>query len=320
MHILLEKLRSNIKEKLPLTILLFALFAGASVLASPPVPKSASSAAVSPQAGVGPVASGDYKARIAYVSEEVSPAKGIQTKIVLGDVLPRMVALGIIDLGKIEALYKNRGGIPPEEMKLLTSTSTTPLVVNADNATWLVNLLWPLGLANHLEVNNQSPIAGKDVGNYASTGGWSLGRAASGGGYFNKYPLVPLTPTQEKRVQQIAQSTYRPCCDNSSFFQDCNHGSAAMGMIELGVSEGLSDEDIYQTLLAFNSFWFPHNYVETALYFNITKNMDWKGIDPQLVLSKQYSSLSNWTKNVDGPVQKIPGLIPQTGGGGSCGA
>ena len=320
MHILLEKLKSKMKEKLPLMILLLALFVGASVLAFLPVPKSASSAAVRPQAGVGVIASGDYKARIAYVSEEVNPTEGIQTKIILGDVVPRMVALGIINLGKIEALYKNQGGVPPEEMKLLTSTSTTPLVVNADNATWLVNLLWPLGLANHLDVNNQSPIAGKNVGNYASTGGWSLGTAATGGGYFNKYPIVPLTPAQEKRVQQIAQSTYRPCCDNSSFFQDCNHGSAAMGMIELGVSEGLSDGDIYQTLLAFNSFWFPHNYVEIALYFNVVKNTDWKDVSPQVALSKQYSSLSSWMKNIDGPVQKIPSLIPQTAGGGSCGA
>lgn len=320
MHLLSEKLKSRIKEKLPFAILLVVLLAVASLLALLPVPQPASSAVVSPQAGVGVIASGDYKARIAYVSEEVNPSEGIQTKIVLGDAVPRMVALGIIDVAKIEALYNNRGGVPPEEMKLLTSTSSTALIVNADNATWLVNLLWPLGLANHLEVNNQSPIAGKDVGNYASTGGWSLGTAATGGGYFNKYPLIPLTPAQEKRVQQIAESTYRPCCDNSSFFQDCNHGSAAMGIIELGVSEGLSDADIDQTLLAFNSFWFPHNYVEIALYFNVVKNTDWKDVDPQVALSKQYSSLSSWMKNIDGPVQKIPGLIPQAGGGGSCGA
>ncbi len=318
MRILSPEAQKEIKSQLALLAILIALLIVLSFLASLSHAKSTAPILSTLQVGTGEIVSGDYKSRIAYVSGEVNPAKGIQTKIILGDAVPKMVALGIIDIAKVKALYKN-GGIPPEEMRMLTEPTNTPLTISPDNVPWIVDILWPLGLSNKMEVNNQSPVAGKNVNNYASTGGWSLGKADTGGAYFNNYALVPLTPAQEQRVLQIAQNTYRPCCDNPSFFQDCNHGSAAMAIIELDVSQNLSDGDIYQTLLAFNSFWFPQNYTETALYFNIVKGVDWKDVDPKVILGKDYSSLSGWIKNVDTPVQKIHGLIPQTQSGASCG-
>jgi hypothetical protein len=254
------------------------------------------------------------------ISAEVLPTSGYATKLVFGNIGPELVADGVIDLDKVEALYSARGGVPPAMMQILTTSSTEPVVVTQGNAGQLVTILWAIGLSNRMEVNLQSPVVGKHLNNFASTGGWQLGKAESGGEYFNKYPLIPLTLVQQKRVQQIAQSTYRPCCDNSTFFQDCNHGSAAMAIIELGVSEGLTDSEIYETLLAFNSYWFPQNYIETALYFKIEKGTDWKDADPRLVLSKEYSSVSGWLTNVDSVVSKVPGLLPQAAGGGSCGA
>jgi hypothetical protein len=252
------------------------------------------------------------------VSAEVLPSNGIQTRLVLGNIVPTMVSDGIIDMNKMQTLYKNRGGIPTESMQLLIASSSEPLTVTAENAPQLVNILWAIGLSNKMEVNLQSPIVGKNLNHYASTGGWQLGRADTGGEYFNKFPLIPLTLDQQKHVQQIAQNTYRPCCDNSTFYQDCNHGSAAMAIIELGVSEGLSDTEIYKTLLAFNSYWFPQNYIETALYFKIVKGIDWKDVDPKLALSKEYSSVSGWLGNVDSVVSTVPGLLPQAAGGGRC--
>ena len=266
----------------------------------------------------GRIAEADYMQRIQAVSEQVQPKEGHRTKIVLGDLVPRMVSYGIIDMSKMEELYKRRGGIPAEQKEMLTQPSNIPLVVNANNATWLVNILWPLGLANKMEINKQSPVAGKDVNNFASTGGWQLGKEENGGAYFNRYDLIPLTPEQENRVWRLATSTYRPCCDNSTFFQDCNHGSAALAILALGVSQGLSDDEIYRTLLAFNSYWFAQNYLETALYFNVVKETDWNDVDPRLALSKNYSSLSRWIRNVHAHVSKVPGLLPKTENDADC--
>ena len=303
-----EELKRNFIGFLSLAALLYTILSLASL-----VPAHPSSAIVKA------ALTGAYATTTEQVSGQVLPKGGFRTKIVLGDIVPTMVSDGIIDIAKVEALYKNSGGIPPEEMKLLTQPSVEPLVINADNAPWLIDILWPIGLANKMSINEQSPVAGKNVNNFASTGGWSLGKADSGGVYFNAYPLISLTPAQEQHVKEIAGSIYRPCCNNSTFFQDCNHGSAALALVELGVAQGLSDAEIYKTLLDFNSFWFQQNYLETALYFKVVKNTDWNAVDPKVALSQDYSSISGWEKNVDAVVSKIPGLIPQTQSGGSCG-
>ncbi len=253
------------------------------------------------------------------VQQEVLPTSGFQTPIVLGKVIPEMVANGIIDVQKLQDLYKERGGIPQEEMDLLTKQSDKPLVITSKNQFWLVTFLWPLGLANKMIINNQSPLAGKDLFNFASTGGWNLGQAKNGGSYFNQYSIIPLTTEQEEHIRTLAENIYRPCCNNSTFFQDCNHGSAALALIELGVAQGLSDQEIYKTVLHFNSFWFPQNYTEMGLYFKAVKHTDWNDVDPELALSKDYSSISGWSQNVDAPIRQIPGLLPAQNGGGSCG-
>jgi len=268
----------------------------------------------------GRVANGDYAQRQGAVAEQVRPKEGYQTRLVLGDIVLRMVADGVIDLAKMEALYKDRGGIPPELKQLLAEPSAAPLVVTAENADWLVNILWPVGLSNKMAINRKSPIGGKDLGNYASTGGWQLGKAKNGARYFNRHRLIPLTLEQERRVWRIATSTYRPCCDNSTFFQDCNHGSAALAVIQLGVAQGLSDDQIYRTLLAFNSFWFGPSYLETALYLNVVEGKNWSDLDPRLLLSRRYSTASGWHRNVHLPASKVPGLVPKADDDASCGA
>ena len=268
----------------------------------------------------GRVANGDYGQRRDAIGEQLRPKEGFQTKLVFGDVVPRMVSHGIIDMTKMEALYKERGGIPPELKQVLTQPTTTPLVFTGENANWLVNILWPIGLSNKMAINKRSPIVGKDIGNLASTAGWQLGKAKNGASYFNRYELIPLTREQQQRVWRIATSTYRPCCDNSTFFQDCNHGSAALAVIQLGVSQRLSDGEIYRTLLAFNSFWFGPSYLETALYFNVVKEKNWSDLDPRVLLSRRYSTASGWHRNVHLHASKVPGLLPKAEDDESCGA
>src|SRR3546814_19376416 len=87
---------------------------------------------------------------------------------------------------------------------------------------------------------------GDSLYNFASTGGWTLGKEQNGGAYFNKFRIVELTPEQVALVTQVAKSTYRPCCNNSTFFQDCNHGSALLGLLHLGASQGLTENELYQ--------------------------------------------------------------------------
>ncbi|MBI5147689.1 MAG: hypothetical protein HZA37_00855 [Parcubacteria group bacterium] len=252
------------------------------------------------------------------IAAEVLPAEGFRTRVVLGDALPKLVAAGVIDLEKFRRLYEERGGLSENQLKILTEPSREPLVIRADNAGFLVNVLWAVGLSNKTEFNKVSPLNGDDLFRFASTGGWRLGKEDNGGSYFNRVKAIELTPAQEAKVLEMAKNIYRPCCNNSTFFQDCNHGSAMLGLLELGVSQGISEEELYRAALAFNSFWFPSNYVSTAAYFKVAKETDWSDVDPRAILGIDYSSASGWNKNIGAEVEKL-GLVPKRNGGG-CGA
>lgn len=253
------------------------------------------------------------------IAAKVVPAGGFKTKIVLGNSLARLVEYGVIDLEKIDNIYESRGGLNEWEKNLLTVGSSEPLTLNASNSGFLLNALWGLGLANKTDFNKTSPINGDDLYYFASTGGWILGKAENGGEYFNKFAIIPLTPEQEEIALEVAQNTYRPCCGNSTFFQDCNHGSALLGVIELGAARGLLEEELYKTALMFNSFWFPDTYIKTALYFKIFEDTEWENIDAKKTMSFNYSSASGWYNNIEKKIAAIPGLIPESGEGGKCG-
>ena len=248
-----------------------------------------------------------------HAMAQVVPVRGYQSRVVLGDSMVKLAREGVIDAKKLEALYAQRGGLPEELKGILTMSSRAPMLLTGKNAALYVNILWALGLANHMETNSTSPLNGPTRFNYASTGGWTLGREANGGAYFNKFPIVALTPQQEALVTRVAQHSFRPCCDNSTFFQDCNHGSALLGLLALGASQGLNEEELFREALAFNSFWFPHQYAHTALYFKAVKGVEWRDVDPRLVMSADFSSASGWQKNVARELQARD-LLPQQGG------
>ncbi len=252
------------------------------------------------------------------VSSKVLPAAGFQSKITLGDSIAKLATEGVIDKDKFDAIYKAQGGLPAELKDVLTAPSQKPILLTAANANYYINLLWPLGLSNKMVANDKSPVAGKDVNNFASTGGWTLGKEANGGAYFNKFSIVPLTSEQEALVVRVAEGTYRPCCNNSTFFQDCNHGSALLGLIELGASQGLTEDELYREALAFNSFWFPDTYIQTALYFKAVKNTDWENVDPRVIMGKDYSSVTGWSGTVAKKVAELK-LVPTQQGGAGCG-
>lgn len=265
--------------------------------------------------------SGDFALYDSVVAQ-VLPKEGFQSKIKLGESIPRLVENGVIDADKFLAIYEGSGGLPPEFADVLEKSSDKPILLTAENAPYYVNLLWPLGLSNYMEGNRESPVNdnnGADLFNFASTGGWNIGKEENGGAYFNKFQIVPLTKEQEALVLKLAKNSYRPCCNNSTFFQDCNHGSALLGLLALGASQGLSEEELWKEALAFNSFWFPDTYIVNALYFKVVKNTDWKDVDASVVMGKDYSSGSG-SYATQSEVAQIPNLIPQQGGGGAnCG-
>jgi len=266
-----------------------------------------------------PVPPGSYPLFDEAVSR-VLPETGFQSRIALNDSIVRLVNHGVIDRGKFFALYGTSGPLPGEFAQVLSEPSPREIRLTAYNANYYVNLLWPVGLATHMAANADSPLNGDSLYNFASTGGWTLGREDNGGAYFDKFPIVDLTDEQAARVVAIAKSAYRPCCNNSTFFQDCNHGSALLGVLQLGAAQGLNDDELYREALAFNSFWFPDYYVRTALFFKVVEKTEWADVDPRIALGLEYSAGGPWQENVAARLETMPGLIPpEPGGGASCG-
>jgi len=259
--------------------------------------------------------------KTAGIVRRVLPPEGYKTKIIFGDSILKMEEAGIIDKTKFEKLYADRGGLPPELKLLLEKPSYDPITINEQNSQYLINLLWPLGIANKNVILSTSEAARpENVNNLASTGGWGLGKSANGGDYYNSSEILKLSPAQEALVQKVAANIYRPCCGNSTAFPDCNHGAAMLGMLQLGAMLGLDEKELYEEALKFNSFWFPDQYSKMALMFQYTKNLDWKDVDPKTALGKDYSSGSGFNANVLQPLASIPGLLKEKSGGSGCSA
>jgi len=247
----------------------------------------------------------------AKATSEVLPAEGFSSKISLKNSVLELIENGVIDKGKFEELYTDQEQYTTELEDLLNQPSEKPILLTKENYDYYLNLLWALGLANYMSTNEKSPIQGSSLFRFSSTGGWILGKAKNGGEYFNKFKIVELTADQEELVTRIASNTYRPCCNNSTFFQDCNHGSALLGVLQLGASQGLSEDELYKEALAFNSFWFPDTYIQINLYLKLNKGIKWEDANPKEVLGFNMSSASGWGKNIVSEITKIPGLVPR---------
>jgi hypothetical protein len=247
------------------------------------------------------------------LKQQVIPQKGLTLGIVWNDIGKQLLDSGVIDKEKYTKLFVDdiQTGT---DMKYLTHSSGDHMIIADRNSRFMVNTLWALGLVNKSTILNAGSMQTRSKGNpmnFASTGGWNLGSRPTSELYASQ-ELVLLTPEQEALVNKIAGTIYRPCCDNSTEFPDCNHGMAALGYVELAVRQGLSEKKIYKDILALNSFWFPQTYVEQAAYFQ-KLGKEWNKLDPKLALSSQYSSAQG-SQIVRQSLQDIPGLQSQGGG------
>lgn len=252
------------------------------------------------------------------ITKTVFPDK-VNLGVSYKDAVTKMVQFGAIDKDKFIKLYEGRGGLSETDKRLFDNPSDEPIIINQENANLILNLLWPLGIVNKTNVLSQGPMGTQyknDIGNFASTGGWTLGRE-DGGKLFNRFPIINLTPDQEEEIKEIAQNIYRPCCGNSTYFPDCNHGAAMLGFIELAVAQGMVKDEIYKKALTLNTYWFPQTYAELGIYFKQKKNTPWDKVDPKLVLSIDYSSGQGY-RAINKELQSA-GLLPKVEGGGGCG-
>lgn len=244
---------------------------------------------------------------------QIIPEQGTEMPVSWGSIGPKLVSLGVIGDAKFRQAMK----MTTDQEEIYSKGTDKKIKIDRTNVQFVVDMLWALGLAQKSLVYDEGPMGTqyrKDAGNFASTGGWTLS-SGSPMQYYNKYDLIPLTSAQQKQVAEISKNVYRPCCGNSTYFPDCNHGMAALAMIELMVSANIDENTIYKTILAFNSYWFPDTYLTTATYF-ARQGVAWQDVDAKTVMGQAFSS-GQGAADIAKKVGPLPGR-PKSGT--SCGA
>ncbi len=255
------------------------------------------------------------------VFAQINPASGYEINAKYGDLGPKMIEMGVIDLEKFRQVYQQSGQpLTSEQEEILTRGSNKKIKIDQSNSYFLLNFFWAFGLANQSKILTEGQMVkyGQgQVGQFASTGGWTLAKSDAMN-YYSKRVIAPLTPEQENLVNKVASNIYRPCCGNSTAFPDCNHGMALLGILELMASNGATENEMYDAAKYINAFWFPGNYYDIALYFKNKEGKDYKDADARQILGKDISSafgaqtVKKWL--VDNGLAQQP---PRQGGG--CG-
>jgi len=230
------------------------------------------------------------------LEEIVIPPNGVALPVRWGNLGHQMIKTGVIDVGKFEKLYTINGKLDEETEKLLSETNNENIKITPRNSRLILNLLWALGLGNKNEILEKGPMMDSRYGGadrFASTGGWTLANDDAMD-HYSRHLFIILTAEQQKLVELVSQNIYRPCCGNSTYFPDCNHGMAILGLLELMASQNVSESEMYKIALQVNSYWFPDTYLTIAKYLKEKKNINWADVDSKEILGANYSSASGY--------------------------
>lgn len=224
------------------------------------------------------------------LEELVLPAEGVELPVAWGDLGKQLVVSGVIDQSSLNTLYAEQSELSEEMNKIIRGGSGERIRITRKNASLLLNLWWALGLGNKNEIleGGEMKDLGEEVSNLASTGGWTIARGEAMD-HYAKHGFITLTSEQQALVDKISKNIYRPCCNNSTHFPDCNHGMAMLGLLELMAAQGVSEEEMYKAALAVNSYWFPDAYLTIAAYLD-KQGVGFATVNPKDLLSSKYSS------------------------------
>lgn len=224
--------------------------------------------------------------------------------VTYGQVGPHLIRAGAIDYDAFLAIYE-QGAAPlsKEQKEILSGGSEEAVVINLNNARFLLNFFWAAGLADNNAILRTGQMVSNDneggVEGYASTGGWSLTTKPLHMVYSGS-AIVNLAKRQQARLEEAAAAIYRPCCNNSTAFPDCNHGMAMLGLLELMAAQDASVDEMLEAAKIVNRFWFPEQTSHLALYYQAQGAESFDAIPAREAVSLDrfsasgYAAVHNW--------------------------
>lgn len=176
----------------------------------------------------------------------------------LGPMVRRLVDVGALDPGRLGASLARSGHPLTQDQRRVIHGQEVAMRLEPENGAFLLNTLWALGLTNRNPILTAGPMAarGGRMDRFASTGGWRLGRRPVTE-FYATIDLIPLGGERQIRAERVSRAVYRPCCDNSTFFPDCNHGMAMLALLTLLTAQGADDAALLTAAREANAIWFP---------------------------------------------------------------
>jgi hypothetical protein len=233
----------------------------------------------------------DYQ--VADIIRQINPPEGYTLPISYSDIGPQLLAAGAIDYDQFVRTYQQTGKpLTQDQLIILREGSDAPVVINKENAYFLLNFFWAFGLTNENSLLKEGPMmhySEGQIGRFASTGGWTIGSQPATELYSSTV-IITLTEAQQTRVEQVASAVYRPCCNNPTSFPDCNHGMAMLGLLELMASQDASIIEMFEAAKYVNAFWFPQQTLEMAMFFIVTEGLDFALIDAREITGPDFSA------------------------------
>lgn len=222
------------------------------------------------------------------VMEAATGATGNVVVAGLGPLALHLVDAEIMDTVELRTALSRSGHPLTERQRGILAGGDTPLRIDPSNAGFLLNTFWTLGLANRNPILTRGPMFTRSqgqVGRFASTGGWRLGPVPATHIYAS-LPLIPLSPAQQRRLEDVARRVFRPCCDNSTHFPDCNHGMAMLGLLTVLTAQGADADELFRAAHAANQVWFPAQSGHIAAYLDAHR----PGWTAQAAVSRELAS------------------------------
>lgn len=251
---------------------------------------------------------------------QVIPIESYALPVSYRDLGPQLLDGGVIDLDTFRRIMAEGGHpIGAHEIDLLQKGGDETIVITRDNAHFLLNFFWAVGLANENAILTEGPMAdysGGRIENFASTGGWGISKRDISE-LFASLDLVPLTAEQQALVEEVASATYRPCCDNPTLFPDCNHGMAMLGLLEMMAAEGATADEMFEAAKYINAFWFPQQSLDIATYLQVSQGLEFDAVDPRLAVGQSLASASG-AATVQSALDARGLLEDDSGQGGGC--
>ena len=216
------------------------------------------------------------------IREVVVPPNGVSISIKWEGFLEKLKMEGVIELPLLDEQLSNiRGhGLTIEEQSVFQYSSNT-IRIDPELQSFLLVIFAAFGFSNNNTLLDEHSYM---LENQSSSVGYAK---------YNSVEILKFNSEQQQLVEDISLNSYVPCCNNPILVPNSYYGYANLGLIEFLVYKGITRDEIFKILLTFNSYWFPDQYLDVAVFLE-KQGQIWTQINSTKIMGYSYSSLEGY--------------------------